>query len=200
MATMKIKNIAVIVALCLAVVFLGLDRCGSSRKVDELKGQYEEASRIAKVERSIKEEIIKEQKEKIVVLNVLIEVKNTTIAKKNRELVGIEEELGELKRDFASLEECQAQYDKLVGAFTLCKSINIDKNTLIFSLKEKFDAQVVIGDSYKTMYDTLTQNERKLQSIVTAQDWQIKKLKLTSGLKSGLAVVLAGLIVYNMVK
>ena len=45
---MNIKTVAVIVILCLAVVFLGLDKCGSSRKADELKGKYEEASRIAK--------------------------------------------------------------------------------------------------------------------------------------------------------
>jgi len=197
---MNIKTIAVIVALCLAVVFLGLDRCGSSRKVDELKGQYEEASRIAKVERLIKEETIKEQKEKLVVLNVLIEVKNTTIAKKDKDLATIEDELGELKQDFKSLEECQAQYDKLVGAFTLCKSIGSDKDTLIFLLNEKYESQVVISLEYKSMDETS-------RGLLVIRDKQVKelekinrRLKLTSGLKTGFVVVLAGLIVYNMVK
>ena len=83
---MNFKTVAVIVTLSLVIIFLGIDKCGSSRKADELEGRWREASEIAKVERLIKEEIIKEQKEKIVVLDVLIEVKNTTIARKIEKL------------------------------------------------------------------------------------------------------------------
>ena len=196
---MNIKSIAVIIALSLAVVFLGLDKCGSSRKVDELKGQYEEASRIAKVERLIKEETIKEQQKKIGALNVAIEVKNTTIAKKERANAKLDDSIADLEREFNDLEQQEDKIGNLLRQievwkekFALSQSIIADKDEIIFSLTKKYESQVVISDSYKTMYDTLALNTRKLQKIVTAQDRQIKRLKLTSGLKSGLAVALAG--------
>ena len=204
---MSIKSIVVIVALCLAVVFLGLDKCGSSRKVDELKGQYKEASRIAKVERLIKEETIKKQREKIGTLDRTIVVLNTTIAKKERANTKLDGSIADLEREFDDLEQQDAKIGNLIQQvavwkekFALSQSIIADKDDVIFSLNEKYESQVIISDSYKTMYDTLTLNTKKLQSIVTAQDQQIKKLKLTSGLKSGLAVVLAGVVLYSLLK
>ncbi len=200
MPKMSIRNVTVVVALSLAIVFLGLDKCGSLRKADELKGEHKKAIEIANVERIIKEEIIKERNEKIVVLNTTIGKLNTTIARKDSELAEIEEELGVIKRDFESLEACQSQYDKLSIAFTLCKSINIDKDTLIFSLNEKYEAQLTILISYKDMYESI-------RDVLVIRDKQVKelekinkRLRFSSGLKSGLAVVLAGLIVYNLVK
>ena len=197
---MSIRNVTVVVALSLVIVFLSLDSCGSSRRADELKGEHKKAIEIAKAEKRIKEEIIKEQKEKIEVLNLTIKEKSAVITSKESELAEIEEELGVIKRDFESLEGCQSQYDKLSIAFTLCKSINIDKNTLIFSLNEKYDAQLVISISYEDMY-------KSIQGVLVIRDKQVKelekinkRLRFSSGLKSGLAVVLAGLIVYNMVK
>ena len=215
----NIKNIAVFVALCLAIVFLGLDKCGSSRKVDELKGQYEEASRIAKVERLIKEATIKEQKEKIVALNTTIVGLNTTITDKDKKLTGIKEELGELKRDFTSLEECQAQYDQLVVGFNLAKGIikelgkpieyydehgnkkfRYPEGTVTFSLNEKYEKQVIISLEYKSMDET----SRGLLEIRDNQVKELEKinrrLRLTSGLKSGLAVALAGVVLYSLLK
>lgn len=194
------KYLVVIIVLCVGILFLFMDKCGSSRKVDELKGQYEEANRIAKVERLIKEEIIKEQKEKIGVLDASIVVLNTTIKDKDKDLAKIEDELGELKRDFVSLKECQAQYDKLVKGFNLCKSINADKKSVIFSLNEKYNAQLKISDSYKIMYETLIQEKRILQSIVKAQDGQIKKLKLFSNAKTGIVVLLIIATAYGVLK
>lgn len=214
-----IKFIAVVVVLCLAIVFLVMDKCGSSRKVDELKGEYKEASEIAKVERLIKEEIIKEQKEEIGALNTTIEVKNTTIQDKDKDLVKIKGELGELKQDFESLKECQVQYNKLVKGFTLAEGIikelgkpieyydeqgnkkfRYPEGTVTFSLNEKYEKQVIISGSYKSMYETLALNTKKLEEIVTAQDWQIKKIKLTSGIKTGIVLGLAGLVVYGVLK
>ncbi len=197
---MNLRNVTVIGLLIVAVVFLSLDKCGSSRKADELKGEHKEAIEIAKVERIIKEEIIKEQNEKIVVLNATIGKLNTTIVKKDSELAEIEEELGVIKRDFESLEACQSQYDKLVIAFTLCKSINVDKDTLMFSLNEKYDAQLVISISYKDMYESI-------QGVLVIRDKQVKelekinrRLKLGSGLKTGIVLTMAGVVLYSLLK
>ncbi len=216
---MNLRNVTVVVALSLAILFLLLDKCGSTRKADELRGQYEEASMIAEVERRIKEETIREQKEKIGTLNTTIVVLNTTIKDKDRELVKIEDELGELKEDFTSLEECQAQYDKLVEGFTLAKGIikelgkpieyydehgnkkfKYPEGTVTFKLNEKYEVQVIISISYKDMYESV-------QGLLVIGDKQVKelekinrRLRLTSGLKSSVAVVLAGVVLYSLLR
>lgn len=197
---MNMKYWVLVGILVLGMVFLMMDKCGFSRKADELKEQYEEASRIAEVERHIKEEVIKEQQEKIGVLDATIVVLNTTIAEKDNDLEKIEDELGELKRDFVSLKECQAQYDKLVKGFNLCKSINADKESVIFSLNEKYDAQVVVSTEYKSMYEST-------QDLLVIRDKQVKelekinkRLRLGSGLKTGIVVTMAAIVAYSLLK
>ena len=184
-----------------------MDKCGSPRKIDELKGQYEEANQIAKVEKQIKEEIIKEQQEEIEVLNTTIEVKNTTIAKKERSIVGLDGQVTDLEDAFDGLDDKDAKIDNLTkqveawkGKFSLAQSIIADKDEIIFSLTQKYNAQLIISNSYKDMYETLTQNTKKLQSIVKAQDGQIRKLRLTSGMKTGVVLGLAGLVIYGVLK
>ena len=201
------KEYIVIIALCVAIVFLFMDKCGSSSKLDKLKGEYKEASEIAKVERLIKEEIIKEQKEEIEVLNTTIEVKNTTIAKKEQSNAKLDNQVADLEREFGNLEQQDAKIGNLMQQvevwkekFSLAQSIIADKDEIIFSLTKKYNAQLIISNSYKDMYETFAQNTKKLQSIVTAQDWQIRKLRLTSGVKTGIVLGLAGLVIYGVVK
>ena len=197
---MSIKYWVLVGILALGVVFLGLDNCGNTAKYNRLKGEYQsyyEMSRV--VVRKSLEEIDTQDKEisvldkEITYLHGIIEVKDADLADK-------EEELGVIKRNFESLEACQSQYDKLSIAFSLCKSIGVDKDEIIFNLNEKYESQVVISISYKDMYESV-------QGIVDIRTKQVKelekinkRLRFSSGLKSGLAVVLAGLIVYNMVK
>ena len=52
------RNVEVVVKLSLAIVFLLMDKCGSSRKTDELKGEHKRAIETAKAEKMIKEEIV----------------------------------------------------------------------------------------------------------------------------------------------
>lgn len=205
--------------LVLGVVFLAMDKCGSSRKADELKGEWEEASRIAKVERLIKEETIGEQKEKIEALNTTIVVQNTTIANKDKKLIGIEEKLGKLKKDFTSLEECQSQYNELVEGFNLAKGIikelgkpieyydrhgikriKYPEGSVTFKLNEKYERQVIISLEYKGMDETS-------QGLLVIRDRQVKelekinrRLRLTSGLKTGFVIGLAAIVIYGIIK
>lgn len=204
---MSIKNVTVIGLLIVAVIFLTLDKCGNSRKADELRGQYEEASQTAKVERLIKEEIIKKQKEKIAEAESTIATLNENVAKKDKGITELGNTVTELEDEFGSLidkDEKIANLVQQVGVwkdkFSISQDIISDKDAIIFSLTQKYESQVVISDSYKTMYDTLTLNTKKLEQIVTVQDWQIKRLKLTGGLKTGIVLGLAGLIVFNVLK
>ena len=201
------KEFIIIIVLCVSILFLFMDKCGSSRKVDELKGQYKEASRIAKIERQIKEETIKEQQGKIEKLTNKIEVRNAEIVKKEQANVKLDGSVADLEREFDDLEQQDAKIGNLMQQvevwkekFALAQSIIADKDEIIFSLTEKYDAQLVISNSYKDLYETLVVNTKKLEKIVTAQDRQIKRFRLTSGLKTGVVIGLAGLVVYGVLK
>lgn len=197
---MNIKNVAVIVALGLVVVFLAMDNCGDTAKYDKLKGEYQAYYTISKkiVQQSI--EAIDEQGEEIIALDKKLDFLHGIIEVKDKDLADKEDELGELKKDFASLEECQEQYNKLVEMFTLCKSIGIDKDNVIFSLNEKYEAQVVISLNYKNMYESV----QGLVEIRTKQVKELEKinrrLKLTGKLKTGIVVAMAGVVLYSLLK
>ena len=205
---MNLRNVTVVVALSLAIVFLLMDKCGSLRKADELKGEDKKASEIAKVERIILKETIKEQRKEIEGKDAEIKELNETIQSKNKDLVKIEEELGVIKRDFESLEACQSQYDKLSIAFTLTKDIirelgepieyydehgikrfKYPEGTVTFNLNEKYKKQVIISLGYKSMDETsqglLVLKNKRIEELEKIN----KRLKFSSGLKSGLAVV-----------
>jgi len=201
------KEYILIIALCAVVVFLFMDKCGSSRKLDNLRGQYEEASRIAKVEKMIKEETIKEQEREIEVLNTTIEAKNTTIVKKEKTNIELDGKVAELEDEFTSLEQQVDKIENLMQQvevwrekFSLAQGIITDKDEIIFSLNKKYEAQLKISDSYKSMYETLRVNTKKLEKIVTVQDRQIRILKLTSKLKTGIVAVTAGVILYSLLR
>ena len=216
---MNLKYIIVIGLLIVAVAFLLMDSCGSSSELDKLKGEYKKASEIAKAEQVVSEEIIKEQQEEIGVLNKKIVVKSTTIARKNRELTVIEGELGELQKEFQSLEECQAQYDKLAEGFTLAKRIvselgvpieyrdergnlriRFPQGSLTNWLNQRFEAQLIISLEYEYMLETT----QKLLNIQIKQVKELEKinrrLKLTSGLKSGIVITMAGVVLYSLLR
>ena len=204
---MNIKTVAVIVILCLAVVFLGLDKCGSSRKADELKGKYEEASRIAKVERLIKEATIKEQQgiiEKqdllIAKTNEKVEIKNNLISSLGNTVADLEDEFGNLTDKDAKISNLTKQVEVWKQKFSISQSIISDKDAIIFSLTQKYESQVVISLEYKSM-------DEASRGLLDIRDKQVKeleklnkRLRLTSGLKSGLAVVLAGVVLYSLLK
>ena len=216
---MNIKYIAVIVALCLAVVFLGLDKCGSSRKVDKLKGEYKEASEIAKVERLIKEEIIEEQAEQIKEQDAKIKKLSSEAIKTNKDLAKVTGELGDLKKEFVSLEECQVQYDKLVVAFNFAMSI-IDKlgmpieyydelgvkqvrfpeGSITFGLNEKYEKQVIVSLTWKGLYESEYDLRLKGEGVMKAQDQQIKKLTIISKVKTGIVLAITVAIIYSLLK
>lgn len=204
---MNIKTVAVIVILCLAVVFLGLDKCGSSRKADELKGKYEEASRIAKVERLIKEATIKEQQgiiEKqdllIAKTNEKVEIKNNLISSLGNTVTELEDEFGNLTDKDAKISNLTKQVEAWKQKFSISQSIISDKDAIIFSLTQKYESQVVISLEYKSM-------DEASRGLLEIRDNQVKeleklnkRLRLGSGLKTGIVITMAGVVLYSLLK
>ena len=197
---MNIKYWVLVAILTLGVIFVSLDNCGSTAKYNKLKGEYATYYNISRVVIKQSIEAIDEQDREIVALDEKLEFLYGIIEVKDADLADKEDELGELKREFADIEECQAQYDKLVSAFSLCKSIGVDKNTVIFDLKQKFEVQVTISLNYKDMYESI----QPLADIHTRQVKELEKinrrLKFTSKLKTGFVVVGIGVVLYSLLK
>ena len=197
---MKIKYWVLVTILTLGVIFVTINNCGNSNKYNKLKGEYQAYYNMSRVVIKKSIEAIDEQNDEIGILSKKITYLHGIIEVKDEDLADKEEELGELKRDFADLEECQAQYDKLVVAFTLCKSINANQDETIFYLTEKYNAQLKISLEWKKMYESERDLRLHGEEVNRACDKALKKIRLFSKAKTGIAVVLAGLILYNMVK
>ena len=197
---MNIKYVAVIVALSLAIVFLAMDNCGNADKYNKLKGEYETYYKISRIVIKESIEAIDVQNDEIGILTKKLTYLHGIIEVKDADLADKEEELGELKRDFADLEECQGQYDKLVAAFSLCKEINADQKSVIFSLNEKYDRQVIISLKYKDMYEsTLPLIDIHIKQVKELEIIN-RRLKLTSKLKTGIVVAMAGVVLYSFLR
>jgi len=196
----KIKYWILVGILALGVVFLALDNCGSTKKYQRLKGEYNIYKTISKMVVADSIKMIEAQYKEIEKLDEKVEFLHEIIKIKDEDLADIEDELGELKKDFESLEECQAQYDKLVKGFNLCKSINADQESVIFSLNEKYEAQVKISLEYKEMYESV-------QKVADASAKQIKELekinkrfRFTSKFKTGIVITMAAVVAYSLLK
>jgi hypothetical protein len=215
----KLSSWILVGILVLGIVFLALDNCGNTDKYNKLKGEYETYSTISKI--IIKESIqaIDVQNDEIGILAKKITYLHGIIEVKDEDLADKEEELGELKRDFADLEECQAQYDKLVEAFSLAKGIikelgkpikyydehgnrkfRYPEGTVTFNLNEKYEKQIKISTSYKTMYESEHTLRLSGERVIGEGDKALKKIRLFSKAKTGIVVGLSLLILYNMVK
>jgi len=203
----KHKQLILIIALSIGIFFLLMDKCGSSREADELKGEWKKANEIAKVERLIKEETIREQKKiikkqdsLIAEANKEVEIKNSHISSLGNTVADLEDEFGNLTDKDAKISNLTKQVEVWKEKFALSQSIIADKDAIIFSLSQKYESQVIISLEYKSMDEA----SRGLLAIRNKQVKELekinKRLRLTSRLKTGFVVVLAGLIVYNMVK
>lgn len=207
LSKMSIRNVAVVVALSLAIVFLMMDKCSSSRKADELKGEYKKAVEIAKAERIIKEEIIKKQNKKIEEQDLLIAEANREVEIKNDHISSLSDDVLDLELSYDTLndkdekiENLQEQVSVWKEKFSISQGIISDKDAIIFSLNEKYKSQVTISISYEDMY-------KSIQDVLVIRDKQVKelekinrRLKLTSGLKTGIVVTMAGVVLYSLLR
>lgn len=197
---MNLKYWVLVAILALGVIFVTLDNCGNTAKYNKLKGEYQTYHEISRavVEKSI--QAINEQHDEIGILSEKLTYLHGIIEVKDADLADKEEELGVLKRNFESLEACQSQYDKLSIAFTLCKEIKADQKSVIFSLNEKYEAQVIISLKYKDMYESV----KPLIDIHLKQVKELeninRRLKLTSKLKTGIVVAMAGVVLYSFLR
>ena len=198
--------------LCVAgVIILALmyDSCGSDSKAEYYKGKYEAESELRLAENDIHAKNIAE-------LGVIIEVREMEIHQLERRNEDIEEEKAEVSRKLSELqsqEPIQPELEEEPLVISLRQQVRLltfvldgaekelaNKDEIIFSLTEKYNAQVEISDGYKSMYE----NEQALHRLAIDRlkivDKKIASLRFTGNVKNTLVVVAGGAIAYLLLK
>ena len=132
--------------------------------------------------------------------NKKVEVKNSRISSLDNKVTELEEEFSNLTDKDAKISNLTKQVEVWKEKFSLARGVIMNQDEIIFLLTKKYDAQLKITNSYKDTYETLQVNTKNLQKIVTAQDWQIKKLTVTSRLKTGIVLAVTGVVLYSLLK
>jgi hypothetical protein len=192
--------------IALAMFFLLQQSCDLGEQVGKLKGQLkvEQAnSAILKKDmeslRKDKDAIIEGQNKKIDAL--LANAGKPTQAEKDKD-----KEIAKLKESWSSLSvEAQAKLHELDRAwsdkFTLAENRHKDD---LFNLNHewqvKFDAQVVICDSWKKQYNDSVAIGATKDALISKLNIKLKTTRILSKAETVALAVAGGYIVYNAVK
>ena len=204
---MKKYLIAICVTLLAVLSFSWYRSCQESPKEAYWRGQYEVIKAQVEMERvkSLKtieslEGDIAEKDKDIVRLGEEVRTIETNIAGKSREIEALEVAYCDLKNDTERVDNLTSQVANWKEKYSLSEAVIASKDKIIFSLTEKFKSQLIITNEYKTLYD----NECKISRVLTMRldicTKRTKGLKFGSTIKGGLALILAGIIIYGMVK
>ena len=203
---MKIK-VAWWIALVLALAF-GVAVCDGLRirdKASVVVGRYQEAAAIAEADAKIKDALIAKQNTIIGQKDKEIAEKIKIIGQKTNAIGQKDKELDKIRGTWPKLSaDCRAKLLELDNTwaqkFSLSEAIIAEKDKVISAWAAKFNAQVVISESWKAKYDA----ECRLLQLAT-QGWNVAERKLRwtrvmSTVKSGLIVGCLGYIGYSVIK
>ena len=199
-----------IVAFCV-VGFLALmyDSCNSNSEVAFYKGKYEAEMELRSAENNIN--LVEIER-----LNNIIVVKDNEIESLIETRVGRERERRELLAQVERLQarepvqpeleseplviNLRAQVRQLTLTVDTQEQIIHGNDKIIFSMTQKYQAQLKISDHYKGMYE----NEKELHRLAILRlkisDKRIKSLRLTGNVKNALVVIAGGTIAYLFLK
>jgi len=203
---MKIK-VAWWIALVLALAF-GVAVCDGLRirdKASVVVGRYQEAAAIAEADAKLKDALIAKQNTIIGQKDKEIAEKIKIIGQKTNAIGQKDKELDKIRGTWPKLSaDCRAKLLELDNTwaqkFSLSEAIIAEKDKVISAWAVKFNAQVVISESWKAKYDA----ECRLLQLAT-QGWKVAERKLRwtrvmSTVKSGLIVGTLGYIGYSAIK
>ena len=192
------------VVAILAVVFL-MRSCNLYDEVSVLKGKHE-ALRIAYADMDLKSKAtIEAHKADIAARDEVIDEAGRTIIDaegkiedKDKKILRLEEaftQLGENKD--AKIINLQAQVSIWKEKFTLAQEIIAKKDTIIFSLTAKYDAQVKISTEWEASYYRQVELHQIALDRISVMEKKWVGINLGSNAKTGLII---GLILYLLVK
>ncbi len=199
--------IGVTIALLLGVVLIGYKSCNLSDKYSELTGEFNAYKRVAAKNGEAAKKTIGEQTKVIGDMTKKIAGHEDDVFKKNEQIKDVNKKLSALEADYTTLTDCPSQRDNLikqvtewVNKFSLSEGIIKDKDGIIFSLTEKYEAQAKITGAVQVQLTDCLKLQPLYEDRISVLERALKKARFVSKLKTWGGVALAAGVVYFLVK
>ena len=198
----------IVIGLLLAgVLFYGIRSSRLYDRYSELKGQNEilsaDIESLAKKAHQIiteKGKYIDAMDKRIKELNVQLDLDYQQMDNKNKDLIRLERELRGLKDKDKIIVNLSTQVNTWKEKFTLAEKIIGEKDGIIFSLSEKYEAQTVVSVEFETLYMKEAELRKLLETRIRLADRKIRRSKtLNTAQTIGLGVI-GGFLIYSLVK
>ena len=193
--------------LLILVLFFVTRACSISDKYAQLKGTYETYRVLAKADNAIAKKTIEEQTKKIGQLTKDIADSEKVVESKKKDVQQLDGKVKDLEAKYALLEDKDAKIENLteqVGVwqskFSLAMEMVAEQDKVIFSLKEKYNAQLDISGEYKGMYEREVSLHKISRDLLSMAENKLRARGLFSNVKSVAVVALGGYIVYTLVR
>lgn len=194
-------------ALVILLIVLAFRSCSFIDRYSVLKGRYDALVEEYDTQRDNSEAQILSLRNIIAQKDEEIHSITSHIVEKEVEISTLHAETAKLEFTYATLEDKDAKIDNLETQvsiwkqkFHIAEAIISDKDDIIFSLNEKYEAQVKISLEWRAMYE----NESTLRALAEKRlklaGRQIGRLKFGGTIKTGLVAGLAGVVVYGLVR
>lgn len=203
----KTLIVAGVVALAITLGWMFIHSRALSGSLAESIGAYNLLKKESAVVQGKQQQIIEDQVARIAEKDAIIADLNHDIIDDNDAIVDQDRQLAALRKKLDGLTDCPSKLANLdeqislwSNKFTLCERASATKDSIIFNLTEKYDAQVAITDAvYAQLADCVkvkTSCEEALQKAVS----QLKTKKFVGYVKTGVIVAAVGFIAYSLVK
>jgi hypothetical protein len=184
---------------------LGWKSCQIAGKYGELKAKYDEAKKVAEADHEILTNTIAEKGKEIDKLTKDIAIIIANSHKPTPAEIAKDKELAELRKSWANLSaECQARLHELDKVWSDKFDLTVKRyEGVIFTLNstwsKKFDAQVVISQSWEKKFNIEHSLRLLADTALGAADAKIRILQFGGNIKTILVVVASGYIGYRLI-
>ncbi|MDD5007267.1 MAG: hypothetical protein PHC68_02555 [Syntrophorhabdaceae bacterium] len=197
-----------ILFIVLASFYVCCDRAKLVNAINVEKGKYEAYRKITIANEEISAKYIKEQLAKIDELNGHIDSANTVIAtlqahqeQANGTIGSLNDKLAQAQTDAEKVPILTALVQEWIGKFNLAQATIAEKDKIIFSLTEKYQAQLQISERYKADWTAETSLRTLAETRLNLLDKRVvgleRKLKLRN---AGDLILVAGAIAVALFK
>jgi len=212
---MKVNKILLIVALvALGLMFYMGHSCGSKAGQSVKEAEYgalkeQTTEHIKHLEAAIEEkrgEIERMEAEK----NGAIDSSNTIIEKKQEKIEDLDKKIARIQKERDGLKSWEEiagnekrEKDAWIEKFTLAQAQIEEKDKIIFSLNEKYDARVRLDEEIIAGFEEMARKEKglRLAAEEMAADYRarLRRKDMQAKITTGLALIGAGFIAYQQV-
>lgn len=194
-------------ALVIILIIVGYRSCGLYDRYSVLKGRYDALAEEYEAQRGSSLKAIEDLDNIIARKDEEINAATSHIVEKEGEISTLHTETDKLEADFLKIKDAIEKVDNLSKQlsiwkqkFTLAEGIIRDKDVVIFSINEKYEAQVKISLEWRGLYDREVTLHKLSQGRLRIAEHRIGRLKFGGTLKTGLVMGLVGVVAVGLIR